>query len=189
MERSTSVCSKRVHRGQITSAKITISSCLPTTRKAGKGKTDSKWFSNDGQMLSEASASPQHWSGKTGCAECSDSNPTSHASRQSLRRDSPAQQYVLQNTQDQNNFLPAEPDTTGRCRQLQNSAPRRENVNNLSRFCLTHGNARWPLCRSPPQKGMEEVPVCKLSLLTECSQSWRAREHQQFADTATNSHS
>lgn len=35
--------------------------------KSRKGKKrDPKWFSNAGQMLSEASASPQQWSGKTG---------------------------------------------------------------------------------------------------------------------------
>lgn len=171
--------------GQTTSVKITISSGLPTMRKAGKEKRESEWFSNDGQMLSEASGDPQLWSGKTGHTECSDSNSTS----QSLSRDSPAQQYLLQNTQGQNNFLPAEPDITGGHRQLQNSAAHGEDVNNLSQFCLTHGNARWPLCCSPPQQGTEEVPVCNLSLLTECSWGWWPREHQQFADTATNSHS
>lgn len=37
------------------------------------------------------------------------------------------------------------------------------------------------------QKWMEEVHVCKLSLLTEYSRSWWTREYQQFADTVTNS--
>ena len=36
------------------------------------------------------------------------------------------------------------------------------------------------------QKWMEEVHVCKLSLLTENSRSWWTREYQQFADTVTN---
>lgn len=37
------------------------------------------------------------------------------------------------------------------------------------------------------QKCMEEVHVCKLSLLTEYTKSWWTREYQQFADTVTNS--
>ena len=55
----------------------------------------------------------------------------SNMSSQSLSSDLRAQQYLLQNTQDWNNFLPANPYITGEHRQLQNLDPQVEDVHNL----------------------------------------------------------
>jgi len=69
MKQSTLVHSKRAHRGQIASVKITISSGLCTMRKAGKEKGIQKSLAKDGQMFSEASAKLQLCSGTAACTE------------------------------------------------------------------------------------------------------------------------
>lgn len=144
------VHSEKVHKGQIASAKITISYGLHRMRKAGKEKWIWKPSVNDGQMFQEVSANLKPWSGAAARTVCCNSNSIEHPSRQSLSSDLWAQQYLLQNTQDWSNFLPAKRYITSKCRQLGNSDPLVEDVINLFYFSLMHRNARWWLCCSPP---------------------------------------
>lgn len=72
----------------------------------------------------------KHRSGTTAFSVCSNSNSISRE-QAVIRSDLWAQQYLLQNTQDWNNFLPAKRHITSECRQLHNSDPQVEDVSNL----------------------------------------------------------
>lgn len=89
-------------------------------------------------------------------------------SRQPLHSDLLAQQYLLQNTSNWKNFLPAKHYITSKCRQLKNWDPQVEDVSNLFQFGSMHGNARWlHCCSSPPRADGSCTHIVPLSLQAE----------------------
>lgn len=133
---------------------------------------------NDRQMFSQALASLEHRSGTTAHTVSSNSSSIQHLSRPSLSSDLQAQQYLLQNTEDWNNFLPVTSQANADSCKIQIHKWK-------SAVCSgsVWGTETPDGCSAVHllQKGMEEVCVGKLSLWTEHSRNWWTREHQQCA--------
>lgn len=103
--------------------------------------------------------------------------------RQPLHSDLLAEQYLLQNTQNWNNFLPAKHYITSKRRQLKNWDPQEEDVSNLFQLGSMHGNARWLHCCSSPPRADGSC-----THIVSSSRSWWTKEHrglQAVADLPT----